>query len=244
MIEIIRDYWQVLLIGQYPQGPLGGVLLTLILAIAGLVLSFPISVVLAILRISPFAVLRIPATVVVYTVRSVPLIMLVFWTYFLVPLLVGKSVSGVTTLLCTLVVYQAAYLSEVIRAGIQALPDGQMEGARALGLSYVQTVRKVLLPQAIYNMVPSIISQFVSTIKDTSLGYVISVQELTFAANHVNSQLLTKPFEVFMILALTYFAICFCLTELAHSFEKRVAKKRLGTQPTLSGTTNDTILES
>ena len=95
-----------------------------------------------------------------------------------------------------LVCYESAYLAEIIRAGIQALPSGQQEAGRALGLSYLQTMRRVILPQAL-NMLPSMLSQFVSTVKETSLAYVISVQELTYAANQVNSVQLTKPFEVF-----------------------------------------------
>ncbi|WP_455287788.1 amino acid ABC transporter permease [Cupriavidus necator] len=168
--------------------------------------------------------------------------------YFLVPLLLGHSVTGFTTLLCTLVIYEAAYISEVIRAGIEALPRGQTEAARALGLSHAQTMTKVILPQALYNMIPSIVSQFVSTIKETSLGYVISVQELTFSANQVNTNLLTRPFEVFLILALTYFAVCFCLTQLAHAMERRVTRRRSGktsgkTAPARS-IQNDSVLQS
>ena len=90
-------------------------------------------------------------------------------------------------MLVTLVVYQAAYLAEIVRAGIESLPKGQMEAARAVGLTHMQAMRKVILPQALYNMVPAMLSQFVSTIKETSLGYVISVHELTFAANQINS---------------------------------------------------------
>ncbi len=244
MFDILRDNWQLLLVGQYPQGPLGGLALTLILSVLGLVVSFPISILLAVARVSPLRVFRLPATIIVYVVRGVPLVMLIFWSYFLVPLLAGHSVTGFTTLLCTLVIYEAAYLSEVVRAGIEALPSGQTEAARALGLSYMQTLRQIILPQAIYNMVPSIVSQFVSTIKETSLGYVISVQELTFSANQVNTNLLTCPFEVFLILALTYFAVCFCLTQVAHSLERRVTRRRSGLVAFNRSYQNDSVLQS
>jgi polar amino acid transport system permease protein len=92
----------------------------------------------------------------------------------------------------------------------------------------MQTTRKVILPQALYNMVPAMISQFVSTIKETSLGYVISVNELTFAANQINSTLLTKPFQVFLILAFIYFVLCFSLTQFARQVERRITRKRAG----------------
>lgn len=166
--------------------------------------------------------------VLIYVVRGVPLIMFIFWVYFFVPLLIGRTVSGFTTMLVTLVIYQSAYLAEIVRAGIEGLPSGQAEAARAVGLSYMQTMFKVLLPQALYNMVPAMISQFVSTIKETSLGYVISVNELTFAGNQINNTLLTKPFEVFFLLAAIYFVLCFSLTQLARYLEHRISVKRAG----------------
>ncbi|RJF95565.1 amino acid ABC transporter permease [Noviherbaspirillum saxi] len=228
ILSILRDNWTLLLIGQYPNGPLGGLAITLILSAVGLALAFPVSVLLAVARVSPIWILRIPATVIVYVIRGVPLIMFIFWVYFFVPLLIGRTVSGFTTMLVTLVIYQAAYLAEVIRAGIEGLPKGQFEASRALGMSYMQTMAKIVLPQALYNMLPAMVSQFVSTIKETSLGYVISVNELTFAANQINTTLLTKPFPVFFILALIYFVLCFTLTRFARALEKRIAAKRAG----------------
>ncbi|MCP3017678.1 amino acid ABC transporter permease [Cupriavidus basilensis] len=231
LFSILHDNWTLLLIGQYPNGPLGGLAITFILSVLGIALAFPLSVGLALARISPFGWLRWPATVVVYVVRGVPLIMFIFWVYFFVPLLIGHTVSGFTTMLVTLVIYQAAYLAEIVRAGIEGLPKGQSEAARAVGLSYMQAMRRVILPQALYNMVPAMISQFVSTIKETSLGYVISVNELTFAASQINSTLLTKPFQVFVILAAIYFVLCFTLTQLARCLERRIAQARAGTRP-------------
>lgn len=224
--DIIRDNWILLLVGQYPHGPLGGLVITLVLSVLGLILAFPVSVLLALGRVSPLRILRVPATVIVYLARGVPLVMFIFWVYFFVPLLIGRTVSGFTTMLITLVIYEAAYLAEVIRAGIEGLPRGQVEASRALGMSYLQTMFKVVLPQALYNMLPAMISQFVSNIKETSLGYVISVNELTFAANQINSMLLTKPFPVFILLALIYFVLCFMLTRMARTLEKRIAAKR------------------
>lgn len=227
-LNILRDNWTLLLVGQYPNGPLGGLAITLVLSFLGLILAFPLGVILALARVSPIRWLRAPATAVVYVVRGVPLIMFIFWVYFFLPALIGRTVSGFTTMVVTLVIYQAAYLAEVVRAGIEGLPQGQTEAARALGLSHMQTTFKVVLPQALYNMVPAMVSQFVSTIKETSLGYVISVNELTFAANQVNNTLLTQPFQVFIILAGIYFLLCFSLTQLARHLERRIASKRAG----------------
>lgn len=157
--------------------------------------------------------------------------MVVFWTYFCVPLLIGQNISGFSTMLCTLVIYESAYIAEIVRGGIQALPQGQYEASRALGMSYLKTLRLVILPQALFNALPSLVSQLVSIIKDSTLGYVINVPELTYAANQVSNQLLTKPFQVFAIVALSYYIICFSLTWLANRLESWIANKRLNVQP-------------
>jgi polar amino acid transport system permease protein len=227
-IGIIQDNWLLLLIGQYPNGPLGGVAATMLLSVLGILLAFPFGVLVAMARLSRWRTLRIPATALVFGVRGIPLLMIIFWVYFMFPLLFGISVPGFATMLCTLVLYEGAFLSEVVRAGITSLPAGQMDAARALGHSYGSAMRFVILPQALVNMLPSILSQFVSTIQDTTLGYVINVPELTFAANQINNRLLTKPFEVFLILALTYYAICFSLTQLAGWLERSIATRRAG----------------
>jgi len=228
VLDIIRDNWLLLLIGQYPNGPLGGIACTLILSVLGIVLAFPLSVLLALARISPWRWLNWPATALIYVARGVPLLMIILWVYFLVPLLIGHNVSGFVTMLVTLVLYEGAFLAEVVRAGIEALPKGQMEAARALGHSHLGAMRLVILPQALFNMLPSMLSQFVSTIKETTLGYVINVPELTFAANQINNQLLTKPFQVFFILAVIYFVVCWSLTWAATQLERRIEAKRAG----------------
>lgn len=228
VLTILRDHGTLLLIGQYPNGPLGGLAITLALAVLGIALAFPLGVLLALARISPWRALHWPATALVYVVRGVPLLMFIFWMYFFVPVLIGRPVSGFATMLATLVVYEAAYLSEVVRAGIEGLAKGQMEAARAVGLTHMQAMRLVVLPQALYNMTPAMLGQFVSTIKETSLGYVITVNELTFAANQVNMALMTRPFQVFLLLAIIYFGLCFSLTQLARQLERRIAARRAG----------------
>jgi polar amino acid transport system permease protein len=228
MFDILRDNWTLLLIGQYPHGPLGGIVLTILLSLSALVIAFPLGILVALARISPFRFLRAPATGLVYMVRGIPLLMVIFWVYFLVPVLTGYPVTGFVTMLCALVIYDSAYLGEIIRAGIEGLPKGQAEASRALGMSYMKTMRAVILPQALYNVVPSMVTQFVSTIKETSLGYIINVQEISFAADQINNRLLTEPFPVYLILALSYFALCYALTQLAQYLERRVTRKRAG----------------
>ncbi|OZI52439.1 amino acid ABC transporter permease [Bordetella genomosp. 4] len=226
MLEVIAQYWPMFLVGQYPNGPLGGLALTLILAVCGLAASLPLALLIALARVSPFAWLRRISAVLVNVVRGMPLLMLIFWAYFVIPKLTGEVVSGFWTLLCALVLYESAYLSEVVRSGIEAIPRGQTEASRSLGVGYWTTMRKVVLPQALVNVLPSMTSQFVSTIKETSLGYVISVNELTFAANQVNNLVLTKPLQVFGILAIMYFLVCFSLSRGVNWFDRRVRRAR------------------
>jgi polar amino acid transport system permease protein len=244
MLDILIHNAHFLLLGQYPEGPLGGLALTLILSVLGLAIAFPLGGLLALCRTSPYRGFRVPSTLLVYVVRGVPLIMLVFWSYFLVPGLIGHVVSAFTTLVVTLVIYQAAYICEIVRAGIESTPRGQTESARSLGLGYGATMRHVILPQALYNMLPSLLSQCVSMVKDTSIGYVISVQELTFSAQQVNSSLLTEPFRVFLILALIYFAVCYALTRGAQVVEQRIASRRAGGIRQARSLTHDSILQS
>jgi len=226
VIDIVRDNWLLLLVGQYPNGPLGGIACTLILSVLGIVLAFPLSVLLALARLSPWRLLNAPATALIYVARGVPLLMIILWVYFLVPLLIGHSVSGFVTMLCTLVLYEGAYLAEVVRAGIASVPRGQWDAARALGLRSWRMMRLVILPQALFNMLPSMLSQFVSTIKETTLGYIINVPELTFAAGQINNRLLTKPFEVYFILAISYYVVCWSLTLVISVVERRIAARR------------------
>jgi polar amino acid transport system permease protein len=231
VLDIINQYWLLLLVGQYPNGPLGGVAATLILSIVGIGLAFPLSLLLALAQLSPFKAIRYPAVGLRYLVRSIPLVMLIFGAYFVLPILLGRPVTGFTTMVCTLVLFEAVYLAEIVRAGIESLPKGQTEASAALGLSYYRRMRYIVLPQALYNMLPSMVGQFVTTIKDTSLGYVISVQELTYAANQVNNSVLTEPFKVFFLLSIVYFIVCFSLTQFAGWLERRIARKRAGTAP-------------
>lgn len=231
MLTILHDNGLLLLIGQYPNGPLGGVLCTLLISVLAMLLAFPVGVLLGLARLSPWRWLSWPATTWVYLLRGIPLMMVVFWTYFCVPLLIGHNISGFATMLCTLVIYESTYIAEIVRGGIQALPPGQYEASRALGMSHMKALRLVILPQALFNTLPSLVSQLVSIIKDSTLGYVINVPELTYAANQVSNQLLTKPFQVFAIVALGYYIICYSLTWLAHRLEKVIARKRNSERP-------------
>ena len=223
---IIYDNLDYMLWGAYPDGPIGGAALTLIISLAAGIISAILGVVLgvalAMFRGWPAAALA----AFLGFFRAIPVIMLIFWAYFVVPKVTGHAVSGFTTLVCALVIYESAYLSEVIRSGIEAIPKGQIEASRSLGIGYWRTMFKVVLPQALFNVLPSMTSQFVSTVKETSLGYVISVNELTFAANQVNNLVLTKPLQVFGVLAIIYFIVCFTLSRGVSLLDARVRRAR------------------
>ena len=226
MIEIIQDYWLMLLVGAYPDGPLGGLAMTIVVAILSLALTFPSALLMALARISTNRFISYPAAGFVYLVRGMPLLMLLFWIYFFLPIVLGFPISPFWSLISAIVIFQTAYLSEVIRAAIIALPLGQTEAAKSLGLGHMVTMRKVILPQALYNAVPGILNQLTAIIKETSLGFVLSVSELTYAGGQINSQLLTKPMQVFVLRAAIYFSLCFSLTKTTGLLETRITKRR------------------
>jgi len=215
MTESLATYGLYFLIGQYPNGPLGGLALTILLGASALVLAMPVGILLALARISDWRVVRWPVTGMIYIVRGTPLLMVVFWAYFFLPAVTGKKTGQFTTMLIALAIFNGAYLAEVVRAGIQGIPWGQTEAARSLGLNYGQTLRRIVVPQALRNMLPSLVNQFVTTLKETSLGYIIGLQEVAFIASQVNSQVIVHPVAIYTALALTFFVLCFGLARLA-----------------------------
>ncbi|MDD2051947.1 amino acid ABC transporter permease [Pseudomonas putida] len=223
--ELIDTYWLYFLVGQYPNGPLGGLALTLVLASLGLILAMPLGVLLGLARVSPWRWLRWPVTGLVFGIRGIPLLMVVFWAYFFLPSVTGHKTDQFTTMLMALVLFDAVYLAEIVRAGIQGVDRGQVEASRSLGFSYLRTMRWVILPQALRTMLPSLVNQFVSTVKETSLGYIIGLAEISFIASQINSQVFTMPTQVYLILGLTYFLLCFGLSRFAFWLERRQARR-------------------
>jgi len=226
MIELIHTYWLYFLIGQYPNGPLGGLALTLLLASLGLLLAFPLGLLLGLARISEHRALRWPVTALVFVVRGIPLLMVVFWAYFFLPAVTGHKTDQFTTMLVALVVFDGVYIAEIVRAGVRGIPTGQMEAARSLGFRRFGALRYVILPQALRHMLPSLVNQFVSTIKETSLGYIIGLTEVAFITTQINTQVFTKPVQVYATLAITYFVLCFGLSRVAYAMERRLATAR------------------
>lgn len=225
MLELIDTYWLYFLVGQYPDGPLGGLVLTILLSGAALVLAMPLGLMLGIARVSPYRAINLPVAAAVQLVRAVPLLLVLFWAYFFLPAVTGVKTSQATTMLIVLVIFDSVYLAEIVAAGIRALPPGQLESARSLGLSYAQALRHVVLPQSLKNGLPSIVNQLVSTIKATSLGYIIGLSEVSFIASQINTLVFTQSVEVYLILALTYFVLCFGLSRLAFLLERRLQRR-------------------
>jgi polar amino acid transport system permease protein len=212
-------------VGQFPNGPLGGLALTVLLGLAALLLAVPLGLLLALARLSRRGLLRWPVTLLVYVVRGTPLLMVIFWAYFFLPAVTGAKTGQLTTMMAALILFNGAYLAEVMRAGIQGIARGQAEAARSLGLSYLQTLRWIILPQALRNMLPSLVNQFVTTLKETSLGYIIGLQEVAFIASQINSQVVIHPLAVYGALTLTFFILCFGLSRLAYALERRLARR-------------------
>lgn len=228
MWQIFIDNWRIFLIGQYPNGPIGGLVLTFILAVVCLVLTFPSAVLVALARAGEQKWLARAAAVFVTSVRCIPLLMVIFWAYFLAPVVVGFPVDPIFTLVVAICIYQTAYLSEVIRGGIEGLPKGQIEAAKALGLRRTPIILRIILPQALYNVMPGMLNQFTMIIKESSLGSIISVGEVTFMAMRVNNIIIVKPFDIFAILAIGYFILCFSLSKISDWLEGRMHRRRLG----------------
>jgi polar amino acid transport system permease protein len=226
VIDILRDNWTYLLIGSYPKGPLGGLTMTLIVSLLTLALVFPLAVLIALARTSGVRVLIWLSIGFVYLIRGMPLLMLIFWIYFGAPAVMGFPLPPIMTLVLAIVLYQTAYLSEVIRAGIEGLHKGQVEAARSLGMRYLPIVWKIVLPQALYNVLPGILNQLTAIFKETSLGYMISVHELTYSASLLNNMLMTKPLQIFGIVAIMYFVLCFSLSQVARRMESRISRRR------------------
>lgn len=220
MWDILQTYWVQLAIGYYPNGPLGGLALTLIVAVVGLALALPAGLIVCLGLITPWRPLARLVELFVFYMRSVPLIVHLLWVYFLLPLVI-KGAPLWLVVLVVLTLFNGAYLSQAIRAGIEALPKGQYEAARSLGLSHAKALQGVILPQSLRNMTPSIISQLVLLIKETALGSVIGMHEMTLEFMSLNDLLGNKAIPIFSLLGIAYFVLCYPLTILGRHLERR-----------------------
>jgi len=194
---------------------------TLRLAIPAIILGFILGVFIGLGRLARSRWISTPATIYVEFFRGVPLVMVIFWFWFIIPTLLGKSLPEYSVALTAFVVFEAAYLGEIVRAGVQSVPRGQMEAATATGLTRAQVMRHVILPQALRNMIPALITQFIVLLKDTSLASIIGYVELTKAAQIVNNREI-RPFELYLFIAVVYWFCSYAMSSYASLLERRL----------------------
>jgi polar amino acid transport system permease protein len=213
-------------IGRFPHGPLGGIALTLYLAVVACILSFVGGLVLGLMNLSPHRVLKYTSMAIVNAIRGMPLLMVIFWMYFLLPAFLGHTVTESWTVIMALTLFTSAYMSQIVKAGVESIPRGQTEAAISTGLRPWQAMIYIILPQGLRNMIPSFVNQFVSLIKDTSLAFIVGVSELTHVATQINNRTIIYPTEIFFFIAVIYFIICYAFTSLSRWLEKRLAWKK------------------
>jgi polar amino acid transport system permease protein len=197
-----------LLWGTWPNGPLGGAALTLLLAGASAIASALLGGVLGIALAMSRGATQMALTLFLGFFRAIPVLMLIFWSYFLLPIAFGIDVPGLLSVGCALSLIGGAYLAHAVAAGIRGIPRGQWSAGLSLGFTRMEVLRHIVLPQAVRMMAPSFLNQWISLIKDTSLAYIVGVNELSFVASQVNSRVMVHPAEIFLFVAGIYFLIC------------------------------------
>jgi glutamate/aspartate transport system permease protein len=188
---------------------------------------------LALARLSPLRPVSLAAAGYVNLMRSVPLVLVIFWFFFLVPLILQgitgaerpPQVGAERTALVTFILFESAFFCEIMRAGIQSIPQGQLHSAYALGLGYGQAMRLVILPQALRNMLPVLLTQVIVLFQDTSLVYVISATDFVGAAAKI-AQRDSRLVEMYLFVAIVYFLLCFGLSRLVGLLQSRLAGAR------------------
>jgi glutamate/aspartate transport system permease protein len=201
-------------------------LLTALAMLGGIVLG----TLLALMRLSSFKLLSIPAGAYVNLLRSIPLILVIFWFYFLVPMAISaikgtqyaQGIGPFYSALIAFTMFEAAYYCEIIRAGIQSVPRGQISAAYAVGLSYGQTMRLVVLPQAFRNMIPILLTQGIILFQDTSLVYVVGLADFMGVASKV-AQRDARLVEFYLFGALVYFIMCIAASYFVKRLQQRYA---------------------
>lgn len=216
-------------IGQSLPYLMGGLAYTVQLTVVACLGGIFFGTLLALARLSSIKPLSMFAAGYVNLMRSIPLILVIFWFYFLVPIVI-QSITGAErppqigadrSAYITFIMFEAAYFCEIMRAGIQSIPKGQVGAAYALGLNYGQSMRLVVLPQAFRNMLPVLLTQTIILFQDTSLVYVLSVTDFLGAASKV-AQRDSRLVEMYTFVALVYLAICFSLSMLVKVLQKKI----------------------
>ncbi|MBQ0946294.1 amino acid ABC transporter permease [Ideonella sp. 4Y16] len=206
------------LVNFVSKGLVFSIQLTLVAMIGGIVLG----TLLALMRLSGKKWLELPASLYVNLLRSVPLVMVILWFFLLIPLLIGQPMGAELSAIITFTVFEAAYYSEIMRAGIQSVPKGQVYAGYAVGMTYRQTMQLVVLPQAFRNMLPVLMTQTIILFQDTSLVYAIGAYDL-LKGFEVAGKNFNRPVETYLVAAVVYFIICFSLSMLVRRLQKKIA---------------------
>jgi len=201
-----------------------GFIATLIISFIALIASFFLGAIIAVMRITPIAPLRWIGTIYVEFFRNIPLLVIAFFFYFGTPAL-GMDLSGFTAGTIALTIYTAAFIAEAIRSGILSVPKGQTEAARSSGLSYIQTMRMIILPQAIKIVIPPIGNQFINLVKNSSILALIAGTELMYQADLISAKTFVV-FDVYIFAALFYLIITIPLSVGVNYLERRLANGR------------------
>lgn len=199
---------------------MGGLVLTFGLAAIALAGGFLLGVVIGLSRLSSRKWLYIPSSLYVNFFRSQPLILIIFWFYFLMPFIIGRPIGDFLSVIIAFIIFEAAYFSEIIRGGIQSIPAGQITAGYATGLSYFKTMRFIVLPQAIKNMIPLIVTQSVIIFQDTSLAYIIGLKEFLRRTSLVDMREL-RSIELYLFAGFVYLVICSIGSIAIRRLEKR-----------------------
>jgi glutamate/aspartate transport system permease protein len=200
------------------KGMLFSIELTIVATIGGIVFG----TLLALMRLSGKKYLELPAVIYVNGMRSIPLVMVILWFFLLIPFLIGRSIGAELSATITFVAFEAAYFSEIMRAGIQSIPRGQVMAGQALGMSYAQNMRLIVLPQAFRNMIPVLLTQTIILFQDTSLVYAIGAYDM-LKGFVTAGKIYGRVEEVYIMAALAYFVICFGLSALVRRLQARIA---------------------
>jgi glutamate/aspartate transport system permease protein len=192
--------------------------LTIVAMIGGVLLGTA----LALMRLSGKPFLVMPAAAYVNTMRSIPLVMVILWFFLLIPLLIGRPMGAEVSAMITFTLFEAAYYSEIMRAGIQSVPKGQVHAGYAVGMTYAQSMQLIVLPQAFRNMLPVLMTQTIILFQDTSLVYAIGAYDL-LKGFEIAGKNFNRPVETYLVAAVVYFVICFSLSMVVRQLQKKIA---------------------
>ena len=194
------------------------VMLTVVATIGGVFFG----TILALMRLSGNRWFMVPATVYVNGMRSIPLVMVILWFFLLMPAIIGRPIGAETSAVVTFIAFEAAYFSEIMRAGIQSISRGQVFAGQAVGMTYGQNMKLVILPQAFRNMLPVLLTQTIILFQDTSLVYAIGAYDM-LKGFEIAGKNFGRPIEAYLAAAVVYFVICFALSWSVKRLHRKIA---------------------